>query len=311
VPQWGFFVGFAALITVLVLALARTSQRAIDTAGSGPTPGATDVSHGTASWRVVPDDRLGEPVPESPDGKRAPGGPEHPPDGPGVSVPGPGAPAKQGDASGKRGQPLRDVELTANVLLANVAVTQGLVAGLLVAAAWFSDIPARAFGVTAEPLSSGPLAVAVGLAFGTVLWTGNELSTTLADVVGAAYDERVRRLLAPESAAGWLVLLGGVLPIIAVSEELLFRAALVGVPAAGFGVSPWLLAVVSSLAFALGHGAQGRAGVVVTGLLGFVLAAGYVLTDSLLLVVVAHYAVNVLEFLVHESPLARVVGRYM
>ena len=72
-------------------------------------------------------------------------------------------------------------------------------------------------------------------------------------------------------------------------------------PAAGYGVSPWLLAVVASAAFALGHGAQGRVGVVVTGALGFVLAAGYVVSGSLLLVVVAHYVINALEFLVHEG----------
>ncbi|MEF8814925.1 MAG: CPBP family intramembrane glutamic endopeptidase, partial [Halovenus sp.] len=91
-----------------------------------------------------------------------------------------------------------------------------------------------------------------------------------------------------------------VLPLVALSEELLFRAALIGVPAAGYGLSPWLLAVVSSLAFAFAHGAQGRVGIVVTGSLGFVLAGGYILSGSLLLVVVAHYVINAVEFLVHE-----------
>ena len=86
------------------------------------------------------------------------------------------------------------------------------------------------------------------------------------------------------------------LPVIAAFEELLFRAALVGGFAAGFGVSPWPLAVLSSAAFAAGHGAQGRLGVAVTGLLGFVLAAAFVLTESLLVVVVAHYVVNAVEF---------------
>jgi membrane protease YdiL (CAAX protease family) len=72
---------------------------------------------------------------------------------------------------------------------------------------------------------------------------------------------------------------------------------LVGGFAAGFGLSPWPLAVLSSVAFALGHGAQGPLGMVVTGLLGFALAAAFVLTGSLLAVVVAHYLVNALEFL--------------
>ena len=47
--------------------------------------------------------------------------------------------------------------------------------------------------------------------------------------------------------------------------------------------------------------AKGRLGVVVTGLLGFALAAAFVLTDSLLVVVVAHYVVNAVEFVAVEG----------
>ena len=192
------------------------------------------------------------------------------------------------------------VELTPAMVIANVAATQGLMGGIVVAAGLYFAIPSEAFGITATSLSTGLLGVGVGAVFGGLLWVGNELATTAADAVGAAYDEGVREMLAPESPGGWLLLFGVVLPLIAIAEELLFRAALIGVPAVFFAVSPWLLAVVASLAFALGHGAQGRVGIVVTGLLGFVLAAGYIVTDSLLVVVVAHYVVNALEFLVHE-----------
>ena len=38
-----------------------------------------------------------------------------------------------------------------------------------------------------------------------------------------------------------------------------------------------------------------------TGLLGFALAGAFVLTDSLLVVVVAHYAVNAVEFVAVEG----------
>ena len=122
-----------------------------------------------------------------------------------------------------------------------------------------------------------------------------------AEALEADPSERLRELLAPETLRGWVLLLVVVLPAIAGFEELLFRAALVGGFAAGFGVSPWLLAVPSSVAFAAGHGAQGRLGVLVTGLLGFALAAAFVLTDSLLVVVVAHYAVNAVEFVAVEG----------
>jgi membrane protease YdiL (CAAX protease family) len=61
------------------------------------------------------------------------------------------------------------------------------------------------------------------------------------------------------------------------------------------------MAIVSSVAFALGHGAQGRVGIVVTGTLGLGLAGLFVVTDSLLAVVIAHYLVNALELGVHEG----------
>ena len=118
--------------------------------------------------------------------------------------------------------------------------------------------------------------------------------------VGFGGGTELREALAPETPAGWAALLFVVLPIIAGFEELLFRGALIGAMHAGFGVSPWVLAGGSSVAFAAGHGAQGRIGMTVTGVLGFVLAAAFVLTGSLLTAVVAHYLVNALEFLVHE-----------
>ena len=210
----------------------------------------------------------------------------------------PERPLRSSEGTGREGSPGR--HLSPGELLANVALTQGLFGALVAAAAWYFEVPAAALGL-AEARVGGPAAVGLGVGFGLVLWVGNELASALADASGASYDEGLRTMLAPDSAGGWLLLLGVTLPVIAVVEEFLFRAAAVGAPAAGLGVSPWVLAVVSSVAFALGHGAQGRVGVVVTGALGFVLATGFVLSGSLLLVVVAHYLINALEFGVHEG----------
>jgi len=188
-------------------------------------------------------------------------------------------------------------------LLANVALTQGLFGGVLAAAAWFFQVPAPVLGLGGGRIE-GITAVAVGLVFGVVLWAGNEVASALADAAGAGYDEGLRQLLAPGDARGWTILLGGVLPVVALVEEFIFRAAAVGAASAALGGTPvaaWALAVVSSLAFALGHGAQGRVGIVVTGALGFVLAAGFLVSGSFVVVVVAHYVVNALEFLVHEA----------
>jgi membrane protease YdiL (CAAX protease family) len=279
VPQWGAFLAVVAVLTVTLLVLARRSQQVlrehadpdrpetdtVATADSTPATGVTVTDSETATERPGPAraDRVGTS----------------------------GLPEEVTTDSGET------VRLTTGAVLTNVASTQVAFAGGVVAAAWFLSIPVSAFGVTAEPV----LDVVLGLAFGLALWGLSELSAAVADAVGMGYDETVRALLAPESAPGWAALFLLVLPLIAFAEELLFRGALVGVPAAGFGVSPWLLAVVASVAFALGHGAQGRAGIVVTGVLGFALATGYILTDSLLVVVVAHYLINAMEFLVHEA----------
>jgi len=194
------------------------------------------------------------------------------------------------------------LDVSPAALLLNVALSQGLFGVVLVGAVWLGNVPLSALGVV--PGSSWNLglpAVALGIAVGVALYVADELAAVALDAAGVEYAESVRTSLAPDSRGGWAVLLGVVLPVIAGFEELLFRAALIGAFATGFGVSPWLLAVASTVAFAAGHGAQGPGGVVVTGALGFALAAAYVLSGSLLVVVVAHYVVNALEFVVHEG----------
>lgn len=189
-----------------------------------------------------------------------------------------------------------DQSLSTVALLANVLASQALLGALLLAGAWYAEVPRSALGV------GGPLGpqLAVGAGVGLGLAAANTAAGVAADAAGLDPAAELRELLAPGSAGGWAVLLGLVLPAIAAFEELLFRGALVGGLAAGFGVSPWPLAVVSSVAFALGHGAQGRLGMALTGLFGFALAAVFVLTGSLVAVVVAHYLVNVTEFVVRE-----------
>lgn len=193
-----------------------------------------------------------------------------------------------------------DEEFTPGMLLVNVALSQGLFGVILVVAAVLAAIPVNALGLERVTVTQ----LGVGVLFGVALYVANELGQRVADVFGIDYEDGLRELLTPDSLGGWLVLLVLVLPIIAGFEELLFRSSLVGVFAAGYGISPWFLVVASSVAFAVGHGAQGPGGMLVTGALGAVLASAFVVTGSLLVVVVAHYLVNALEFAVHarEKP---------
>lgn len=262
--RWAAFAGVAVAVTVLLLLLARASQAAVG------TPPATP---GEVRWL----DRLED-------------GADHL-DASGAPDPTPASPFEASMAGPD--------SMSSAVLLVNVAFSQGLFGLLLLAGAWYTGIPASAFGAGAADVGLDALAVGVG--FGIALSLANGVAGAAASALGHDPSEALRELLAPDSAGGWVLLLGVVLPLIAGFEELLFRGALVGVMATGFGWSPWLLAVASSVAFALGHGAQGPIGIVVTGLLGFVLAAGYVVTGSLLVVVVAHYLVNAVEFVAYEG----------
>lgn len=288
-PQWGAFLFVIALLTVLLLVLARQSQGILHDQATTETTPAVE----SADKHLLAEESEQSHPEESEQ--------SHSEESDQATVH-----TQAEDSDQIADQTLAEepketgIELTSAALLVNVAVTQAVVAVLVIVAAWYFGIPAEAFGVTTETLAAGLPGVVLGIALGIALWVANEFATTVADAVGASYDERVRQMLAPETTGGWVALFLLVLPIIAFAEELLFRAALIGVPAAGFEISPWMLAVISSLAFALGHGAQGRIGIVVTGLLGFVLAGAYILTASLLVVFVAHYVINALEFFIHE-----------
>ncbi|SDX56527.1 CPBP family intramembrane glutamic endopeptidase [Halobellus clavatus] len=283
-PEWATFAGFAFVVTAALLLLSHASSSILTDSGT------RDLD---ADRSPAPAEELGEPTSDTV--HRVDGETE----GETITLPKSGVEFRPERVrpDPEDGQDVSDFSTAS--LLANVAFSQGLFALLLLVGAWYAEIPARAFGV--GPLD--PRAAAVGVGLGVVLYVANEAGAAVGARVGLGVGdgERLRSALAPETRRGWIVLLLVVLPVIAGFEELLFRGALVGVVAAGYGVSPWTMVVVSSAAFALGHGAQGRLGVLVTGALGAVLAAAFVVTGSLLAVIVAHYLINALEFVVHEG----------
>jgi membrane protease YdiL (CAAX protease family) len=299
VTNWTAFAGFAGVVVALLLLLARASQSMLsrDDPAASPldVPGRATEDPGEAGPTAggEPSSEPGRSAPEPdrsdaepPAGDRTDDGVE---DG-SAAVGGPGG------SPAERSLALPD-GIGTGELLANVLVTHGLFALLVVGGAVFWQVPASALGVGLPTVG----ALAWGVGAGVALYVADEVGAFGAARLGVDHDEAVRELLAPDSPGGWVLLLGGVLPVIAVSEELLFRGVLVGALAAGFGLPPWGLVLGSSVVFALGHGAQGRGGVVVTGLLGVALAAAFVVSGSLLVVVVAHYVVNALEFAVHEG----------
>ena len=323
-PEWATFVGFTFVVTACLLVLSYASQGvltdpdsddarnasattrdsgSIDSNRLNREPGAAPAPDGAANRR----ERSEEGIEAGIDANTeiAPGTDAEVTTGidsedEAVVLPKSGVTYRPGSTPAD-GDPSSTADLSTPSLLANVAVSQGLFGALLLFGAWYAEIPTWAFGIGAGV--TGGRAVAIGVGLGVALYAANEVSAAVGARfgLGVGDGQRLRGALAPETLGGWILLLLVVLPVIAGFEEVLFRGALVGVVSSGYGVSAWVMAVAASGAFALGHGAQGRLGVLVTGALGFVLAAAFVLTGSLVVVIVAHYLVNALEFVVHEG----------
>lgn len=304
--DWSTFFGFVGVLLMLLLALARASQSVLsDATRSAAQPTSTlDVSDESGGQSAKAGTQSAESTAQ-PTGSAdsVPSSTErsiHAVDGSATEADR-ATPSTDGSNDDRHApnDPAEVPALSTSVLLVNVAVSQGLFAVLVVSLAWYTEVPAWAFGLASESLTLG--AVGTGIVVGGAFYILNEAAAAIARQWGLSTPTALREALAPASTAGWAVLLGVVLPIIAGFEELLFRGALIGVAHAGFGISPWLLAVGSSVAFALGHGAQGRLGIIVTGLLGVGLAIVFIYTGSLVVVIVAHYVINALEFVVHEG----------
>ena len=271
-PRWDLFAAVVVLAVLALVSLSAASARLI--AGDGTSTGGDPDE--------APDDH---PSGDAADGaKQELGRGRNPAD------------------DGARPRPTPAVP-SGVALLANVALTHGLLAVTVVVLAWISRVPPSALGLGGLAEASVGADVAAGVGLGVGLYLTSEVGTAAADRLGVEYDEHLRELLSPDGPAEWALLLLVILPIVAGAEELLFRAALIGALGAGFGVPTWLLVVGSSILFGAGHGAQGALGIAVTAALGLVLGAAFVLTGSLLVVVLAHYLVNALEFVVREGVL--------
>jgi Predicted metal-dependent membrane protease len=285
--RWALFAGVTLIVLLVVLGLSRATAQEL----TGPDESRTPPE--TRPHRTTVGDERGVEDAASPEEHTAlsPGGDEHA---------GTDRLYTRGDETTtgtspevRRGRTPRAGDPD---LLVSAAFSQLLVGALLAGLAWYAEVPPGALGVD-DPAA----AVLPGVALGVGLYVANEAGAWLAGQAGVNANESLRELLAPGSRREWALLLLVVLPVVAGVEELLFRGALIGALEAGFSLSPWLLAVLSSVAFGLGHGLQGPGGILVTGILGFALAAAFVLTGSLWVVIVAHYLVNALEFVVHEG----------
>ncbi|WP_071933263.1 CPBP family intramembrane glutamic endopeptidase [Halodesulfurarchaeum formicicum] len=187
--------------------------------------------------------------------------------------------------------PDRPIEGGRLALYANLVVTQTLLVGAVWLLLVWTGAPVSTLGVTDRPT----ILALVGLTVALVAL--NEGASKLA----VDTDNPLRALLTPERSLEWVVLAGVVLPVIAISEEVLFRGVLIGGLAAGTGIHPAVLIVGSSLGFGLAHTAQGQVGMLVASMLGVGLGVAFWLGGSLWLVILVHYLVDLVEFLRHAK----------
>lgn len=183
-------------------------------------------------------------------------------------------------------------QISRSALYLNVAVSHGLVLGLIGLVIWWTDVGLKPLGVETLPAWTWLVGVA-----GTLIVL-NEFADRVASTIGTA-ENPLRELLTPATGPEWVVLLGVLLPMIAVTEELLFRGVLIGAFTVGTPIPPEFLIVGSAILFGGAHTAQGWLGIGIATLLGVALGAAYVWTGSLWLVIGAHYVVDLVEFVRH------------
>lgn len=184
--------------------------------------------------------------------------------------------------------------LSRRALYLNVVVSHGLVIGVLGVTVLLTGIPHGSLGLDGMPRPAAVLGLGLGLI------ALNEESERVADAFDAA-ENSLREFLEPETAVEWGLLLGVALPLVAVAEELLFRGALIGAVGTGTDLPAVLLIGGSAVAFGGAHTAQGWAGVGMATVIGLVFGIAFHLTGSLWLVIIAHYLVDLVEFVVHAG----------
>jgi len=108
------------------------------------------------------------------------------------------------------------------------------------------------------------------------------------------YSDVVVRSIRPRNRAQWPWVILALLPV-ALLEELLFRSLLLGAFSPHVNIVAFLIGV--SIIFGLLHLPQGEWGVVGVILISLVLGALFLWRQSLLLVVIAHWLINIMQLL--------------
>jgi membrane protease YdiL (CAAX protease family) len=152
--------------------------------------------------------------------------------------------------------------------------------------------------------SKQPMAdIVLGLTIGLVtVFVINLISIFAIRIWGKRiYSPDLMKGMIPRNQIEWPLIIVPLLLAVSL-EEFLFRAMLIG----GFSilVSPWAMAVAGSIIFGLMHSPQGILGIVLVSLVGFMFGVVFILTNSLLIVIVAHFIINFLQLVRAKDDIA-------
>jgi len=144
--------------------------------------------------------------------------------------------------------------------------------------------PMAGLGVT-PAITPGAIGVAIGLAIVLIVMISRWRSSKRATIERARQRFAFAEPMLPHTR-GELALFRGLSVTAGVCEELLFRGFLIWYLGHYTGVIQ--AALISSLAFGVGHAYQGPRGILVTALIGAFMSAVYLLSGSLLLPMILH-----------------------
>ena len=194
------------------------------------------------------------------------------------------------------GKEIKTIEIQSNLLLQFPEfVFKLLLLGLCMGLASSLDVarPDKYFGWPTQNLAFDIIA---GICLGLVCQFGvNTISALAIRFFGSdIYSPIVLKNVIPKNTLEWFLIIIPLLLAVLV-EEVLFRALAIG----GFStvINSWVLAVASSILFGMVHVTQGKLGMLVSGTVGFVLAAIFIVANSLLLVITGHFVLNLLQLI--------------
>lgn len=150
-----------------------------------------------------------------------------------------------------------------------------------------------------QPLVDLVIGLVIGLVTAFVI---NFLSVIAIRIWGKdIYTPDIMKSLIPRNQIEWVLIILPLLLSVTV-EEMLFRGLLIG----GFStiVNPWAMVLAGGVLFGLMHSPQGNLGIVLTGAVGILFGAVFILTGSLLTVIVAHFALNFFQIIRAKEDIA-------